>query len=233
MAQIELNPDTGLFESVVGEESANEVVTPSDAADLLEQDAALSDQVYGELMEEDNDGALESEKDILDGVQSPAVEDSEGASALQEVLSDDDLIAPLAAVPSTASFTPTAWQVNLAESRPLGQHYLMYADRVYYGSGSNSYWHYFLILGDDIEYESDLYSYTDCDVYSYYSYSGTVYYDHDIGSGTVDGTAKLVYSDLYFDYVGADPAEHSSVYVLYALLMVIIVLLIVGRKTHV
>lgn len=203
MAQVQLNSDTGLFEAVLEKE--------------------------GEGQE---DGSLENQEELSDPVQAFTVEDTETSEEVSDDLSYDDFIFPLAAVSSTAAFTPTAWQMNLASGRSLGQHYLMYANRVYY-SGSSSYWHYFLVLGDDIEYADDIYSYTDCDVYSYYSYSNTVYYDREIGSGVVDGLATLVYSDLYFDYVGTEPAEHSSVYVLYALLMVIIVLLILRGRSHV
>lgn len=218
MAQVVYDETTGLFDAVVGDQSVGDVTDPADAAEILE--------------EENEDGALEDQENLSDVIQALTVEDTETSEEVPDDVSYDDLITPLAAVPSTAAFTPVAWQSNLAAHRPMGQHYLMYANRVYY-SGSSSYWHYFLVLGNDIEYADDLYTYADCDVYSYYSYNNTVYYDRNVASGTLDGTAMLVYSDLYFDYVGVDPSGNSSIYVLYALLLVIIVLLIVRGKSHV
>lgn len=206
MAQIELDPETGLFEAVIeDEENAQEV-----------QEDVQTD-------------VLEDTEDILDFVEPSPLEGAQEAPPDPDVYLYDDAVSLMSAVPSSAAFTPNAWQTNLASNRSMGEHYLMYANRVYY-NGSSSYWHYFLILGSDITYDSDLYTYTDCDVYSYYSYSNTVFYERDLGSGTVNGGQNLVYSDLYFDYVGVDPACSSSVYVDYVLLAFIVVLLMIRGK---
>lgn len=202
MAQIEFNPDTGLFEAVISDQESSE----------------------GEVLDD-----VEVTQNILDNLESPPMEDTPEASAAPDAYLYNDSISLMSAVPSNAAFTPNTWQTNLASNRSMGEHYLMYANRVYY-SGSSSYWHYFLVLGDDIEYETDTYTYTDCDVYSYYSYGNTVYYDRSLGSGSLNGNSTLVYSDLYFDYVGVDPAHSSSIYVIYALLAFIAVLLMIRGK---
>ncbi len=138
---------------------------------------------------------------------------------------------PASVVSSSASYTPQAFQTNLAENRRFGEHYLMWAQKVSYGS--SYYWRYYLVLGSDITYASNVYRYTDAEVYTYYTYSSQVTYDVSVSSGSVNGNSYLVYSDLYFDYVGVDPAVNGSVYIYFALFMIIIVLLILGGKRNV
>lgn len=209
MAQIQLNEDTGLFESVI-------------------EDQGVTDQVTDDIGVQDH--VLENQENILDDMGVDPVEDPASSDVDQDIVSYDDFITPYAAVDSTAAFTPQAWQVNLADSRQLGEHYLMYANRVYY-SGNASYWHYFLVLGSDIDYADDVYTYSDCEVYSYYSYSGTVYYDRNIGSGSVDGNVSLVYSDLYFDYLGSsDSNGRFTAYFVFLILAVLVLLLF--RRTR-
>lgn len=217
MAQVEFNENTGLFDSMVGDH----VVTDADYQEIQEI-----------LRQSEESDDVEVSQDILDSMESSSLEDPEEASAVPEFYSLDNSVSLMSAVPSNSVFTPVAWQINLADSRSVGEHYLMYANRVYY-SGSSSYWHYFLVLGPDISYDADVYSYTDCDVYSYYSYGGTVYYDRDIGSGTLDGSVTLVYSDLYFDYVGTDPINNSGFLLISIMLLIICVLIIIGGRRHV
>ena len=57
--------------------------------------------------------------------------DIDGTSVFFTVTPLDDVaVLPASVVPSTANYTPQAWQVNLAEHRSLGEHYLMWAQRV-------------------------------------------------------------------------------------------------------
>lgn len=218
MAQVQYNEETGMFEAVAGERNVDGVIYPSEVTEALE--------------EATENGALENQKDIFEDMVSSPVEGEEAPADLQDDIYASDAAVALSAVPSTAAFTPTAWQANLASNRNLGEHYLMYANRVYY-SGSASYWHYFLVLGSDISYDADIYTYTDCDVYSYYSYQNMVYYDRDLGSGRLNGNATLVYSDLYFDYLGVDPVNNVYPYMAFVLFLVVILLLIVGGRKHV
>lgn len=204
MAQVQLNEDTGLFESVVGDESVNDVVTSDQAKEVLEN--------------------VEDQEDILDGMESTS------PSLEEEIISDpaaaafDYSVSPYAAVDTDYSFTPQTWQVNLASSRSFGEHYLMYMTR---DGSSRSYW---LILGKDISYSNDVYTFADCEQYYYNSYSSTVTYEVSSASGSVNGETYLVYSDLYFDYVGADPALGATPYIMFVLLFIIILLLIVRGK---
>lgn len=207
MAQVHLNEDTGLFESVVGTESVDDVVTPDQAEEVLDR--------------------VETEEDILDGVVAPA------PSLEETVVSDppdylvDYTAMPFVAAPSDTAFNPQAWQVNLASNRSYGQHYLMYGDRISTGSYS---WRYYLIVGSDIDYANDIYTYSDCDVYTYNSANSIVNYTREIGSGTVSGQSNVVYSDLYFDYVGTDPAFGVLPYILYFLLLIVILFLSLRGK---
>lgn len=140
-------------------------------------------------------------------------------------------VLPASVTASNAVYTPTAWQVNLAEHRSFGEHYLMWAQRLY--SGSSYYWRYYLALGRDMSYASNVYTYADAEVYSYSSYNSSVTYDVSVSSGSVSGSTYLVYSDLYFDYVGVDPAVSGSVYFLFPLLLLLIVLFMTGGKRNV
>lgn len=137
MAQIELNTETGLFEAVIeGEENVQEG------------------------QEDVQPDVLENTEDILDFVEPSSMEDSPETPFGSESYLYDDTISLMSAIPSSAAFTPNAWQVNLASNRSMGEHYLMYD----------------------------------------------------------------------FDYVGVDPARSSSVYVIYALLALIVVLLMIRGK---
>lgn len=134
-----------------------------------------------------------------------------------------DAIALYSSAPSTQAFTPQSWQINIAANRKFGEHYLIYGDR-------NTYTTYYLVLGKDISFNasSDTYSYRDCDFYSYNSYNNTVTYDHSSSSGSLTGSSHVVYSDLYFDYVGVKPS--SSFDYLYFFLLFVIILLLLRRR---
>lgn len=217
MAQIEFNDETGLFESTVGDENVDDVVTSQEAVEVLED--------YEESQEVQED--VEDTQDILDGMELAPLPDQEEAPTDSDVVLDDYFIVPYSAAPSDTSFSPQNWQINLAAGRSLGEHYLMYGIR---SSSGSYYWHYYLVIGDDISYENDSYIYSDCDVYSYYSANNVVHYDRETGSGVISGAEQVVYSDLYFDYVGSDPASSATPYLIYVLLFVIILLLMIRRK---
>lgn len=195
---------------------------PPSASDDLKEDMDVSD------LKED-----EAPDAVLD--PSPVTQyliDIDGESIPVTVTVLDPMEPVLASVTaSAASYTPQAWQVNLAENRSFGEHYLMWAERVY--SGSSYYWRYYIALGRKISRSSNVYTYTDAEVYTYYNYNSSVTYDVSVSSGTVNGSTYLVYSDLYFDYVGVDPAFKGSVYIFFVLFMIMIVLLITGGKRNV
>ena len=209
MAEVKLNEETGMFEAVFGDQSVDDVTDPGQAAEILE---------------EEDTNVLENQADILDDMGDAAVEVTPEAASDPDFIYDPYAISPYAAVDTDYSFTPQTWQVNLASSRSFGEHYLMYMTR---DGSSRSYW---LILGKDISYSNDVYTFADCEQYYYDSYSSTVTYEVSSASGSVNGETYLVYSDLYFDYVGADPALGATPYIMFVLLFIIILLLIVRGK---
>lgn len=221
MAQVVENPD-GTFSSVVEDTD----VTGMDYDDMV--DSGIIDEVTEEVQPDD----LETEEDILDGVLSDPLEDPEEVPVDSDDLSDPVVIMPYSSVDSDAVFSPVDWQLNLARSRSLGEHYLMYAQRIQNGS-YNRYWHYYLILGSDISYANDIYTYDNCDIYSYYADGSAAAYEVTAGSGSVDGDQYLVYSDLYFDYVGTDPMWNTFPYVVYMMLLIIFVMILIGGRRRV
>lgn len=232
MAQVQLNED-GTFSSIVGDTDVTDMTYEEIQEVVEEQETVLlpSDQITdeGEITD-----VLETTENILDDMGVAAVEDSEESEVVENSYPADYSVMPLSAVDTDYTYSPTAWQLNLAAERGLGEHYLMYGSRT--GSGSyNGYWDYYLVLGDDIEYNeaSDRYTYTDCDVYHHSTYDGVVTYERMESSGTISGSSQVVYSDLYFDYVGVDPVENSYPYISFALFMIMIVLLIVGGRKNV
>lgn len=206
MAEIVLNPDTGMYDAVSPE---GEVIYDGGVNAATE----ISDSVAPDS---------ETSEDIL--------EDSEDSEVLEETQNDEPIIqfaSPLSVVDNEASFTPRDWQVNLAEYRDIGDHYLLWAVR---SSGSYSRWTYYLAIGSDIEYNNDVYTYNDVDLFSYYDNGSTVTYEVETASGSVDGSQYLVYSDLYFDYVGSDPANSPVVYIFFIAFIMLFVLLIATRR---
>lgn len=220
-AQIEVNPETGLFEVVEPAEPAGEVIQESTDEGVIYDDSVIpSDEVV--LPDEEV-----SPEDLLEFLEPDSLEDPQEA---EPDPSYDDLIDLYSVAPSTASYNPQAWQVNLAQSRGFGEHYLIWAERVYYTSTS-SYWRYYEVVGRDISKEGDIYTYEDCDLYSYYSYSNYVNYDVSESSGTVDGSSYVVYSDLYFDYAGGVPSDHVTPFVTFGLLLMILLLIMCRRSS--
>lgn len=231
-AQVELNED-GTFSSVVGDTDVTDMTYEEIQEVVEEQEIVVqpSEQITDEGEISD---VLETTENILDDMGTTAMEDTETFEVVEDSGSSDYSVMPLSTVDTDYTYSPTAWQLNLASKRSLGEHYLMYGVRT--GSGSyNGYWDYYLVLGDDIEYNeaSDSYAYTDCDVYHHSTYDGVVTYERMESSGAISGSSQVVYSDLYFDYVGIDPVENSYPYMSFALFMIMIVLLIVGGRKNV
>ena len=205
MAEIVLNPDTGMYDAVGSE---GEVIYDGG----VNADTEIPDSVAPDS---------ETSEDVLD--------DSEDSVVLEEAQDSEDvpiLINPMSVVDNEAAFTPRDWQINLAENRDIGDHYLLWAVR---SSGSYSRWTYYLALGSDIQYDNDVYTYNNVDLYSYYDNGNTVRYELQQASGSVDGSSSLVYSDLYFDYVGSVPGQSPFVLVCFAIFILIFVMLIVRR----
>lgn len=225
MAQVELNQETGEFDAVVG----SEVVT--DISDHTELQEILEEQTDEEAAAD----VVETETDILDSVELTSLETEEETSSSEDTGSGDYSVSVASAVSTDYTFSPQAWQLNLASARQLGEHYLMYGVRKSGTSGYSSYWDYYLVLGNDIEYDesSDVYSYTDCDMYHYSSYDGYVTYDLSDTSGSISGSSSVVYSDLYFDYVGLDPVVNSSPYICFVMFMVLIIVILIGGRRNV
>lgn len=247
MAQVTFDEENQVFETV--EPSAGSSDPIADGVDeYLEQ---IENQMPDES-EDLTDAALPEETGevpVLDDIPLDAVPGEEGIEtevpdSVEAPEMDpeypfpyyfDSAVGPgvdlYSSVPSNAAFTPTAWQVNLASARQLGEHYLMYAVRQSYGS--SYYWHYYLVLGSDISYADDIYTFADCDVYSYYNYSSTVFYELSVESGTVDGGVSLVYSDLYFDYVGTDPVVNAYPFISFIMFILIFVVILIGGRKNV
>lgn len=221
-------PGSSLYDSLP---DAVDPFAPVDPSDL---------PVSGEL----TDGETDSDMDEEDPEEVQEVAPKDDAAGDPDLIvyrgqlyTDDGVpvdllgVLPASVTATNAVYTPTAWQVNLAQNRAFGEHYLMWAQRV--SSGSSYYWRYYLALGRDMTYASNTYRYTDAEVYSYYSYNSSVTYDVSVSSGSVSGSSYLVYSDLYFDYVGVDPASNGFVYMAFVMFLIIITLLMIGGKRNV
>lgn len=226
MAQVQVNDD-GTFSAVVGDTDVTDVTDYEEAGEILD-----------EYEQEGNENEKVESPDIQDSTDDLPVDsaapapDEEASLPSTDDFTVDEEVMPLSSTASNAVFTPAVWQVNLAANRGLGEHYLMYAVRRSYGS-SSYYWQYYLIRGRDITYANDVYSYHDCDLYTYYSYGSTLTYEYTVGSGSVNGNSSLVYSDLYFDYVGSDPLYISYPYISVTLMLVVVLLLILGVRRRV
>lgn len=203
-------------------------------SDTIYKDDVVSDDVLpaeDEVLQDDSQDVDELLQDHSTAPTQYRV-DIDGTSVFFTVTPLDDVaILPASVVPSTANYTPQAWQINLAEHRSLGEHYLMWAQRTSYGS--TYYWRYYLAIGRNISYSSNTYTYHDAELYTYYTYNNSTTYNVLVSSGTVSGTTYLVYSDLFFDYVGADPVLTASPYITFLLAMIIIALLVIGGKRNV
>lgn len=223
--------------------SVDPVLSDPDFLDFLSdyisarQNADASDDLFsGEENSLEESGSSEDSEVLKEdpasdspGISQYVVSFNGGSDVFTVTPVSDVDAAPASVAASNAAYTPQAWQINLAENRSFGEHYIMWAERIYSGS-SSYYWRYHIALGSKISYASNVYTYTDAEVYTYYSYNSSVTYDVSVSSGTVSGSSYLVYSDLYFDYVGVDPAFKGSVYIFFALFVIIIALLIYWRE---
>lgn len=198
---------------------------PSDVRDLeeLDESSGISFDISGSDVTRVSmslsefkalvEGTEASEEDIL-----PAVSSSDPDDGVVALAVDDT-------VQSSSSFSPQTWQLNMAQNRPIGWHYVM--SRV--GSYNN---HYILVLGRDINFSNGLYTYVDCDQYSVYqtgsgSAARYVYDVNDHATGNIDSSSYVVYSDLFFDYVGSRSVSYSWLFI--AFLVVIVLFIIVWR----
>lgn len=253
-SQITVNPDTGLFE--VSEESIDTTVSSESA---VNSSSSVSDQSTETSENETNttysiddesvpdgsyimneDGTLTLIEDSQNGTNffsstdtgtdlSDQTEASEDDTQSEDVVNYDSDIMLTSVSPSTqSSYTVQSWQFNLAENRQIGEHYLIWAERNYYNNYS-SYWHYYAVVGKDIVKDGDNYTYTDCELYDMYTYNDQTTYNMEETSGSVSGSAYLVYSDLYFDYCG-NPSAVSIPFVLVGLLLIITMLLIIALR---
>lgn len=213
---------------------AHVVENPDGTFSSFKDGQDVSDMTYQDLVDAGLAGSKEDNWSDMEESEGDSFPPSSVPSAGAEDNPDtvyDYGIDPLASVSSQANFTPTAWQVNLASFRSMGEHYLMYAVRR--TSGSSSYLQYYLVRGKDIKYDNGIYTYTDCDLYTLYNYSSIVNYETYVSSGSVSGSSSLVYSDLYFDYIGNDPIDNAMPYLMFTLFLIVIVLLVIGGRRRV
>lgn len=169
--------------------------------------------------------SVEDFKSIVQGsAQDSSVSDNDPS------FSDDDLA--LLAVDgddiSSSSFSPQAWQINMAEHRPIGWHYVMTRT----GTNTNNY---ILVLGRNVTYNNGLYTYVDADFYSVYSTgsSGNTRYHYDVydnWSGTISSSSYVVYSDLYFDYVGSRSVDYSWLILVFVVIIVLFLMFFRGNR---
>lgn len=208
MAEINFNPETGMFDAVDPE---GEVIYDGSVNDV--------GQDTTDTVSDTASGVGDQEETSQDGLEGEEVFDFS---------SDEPIfITPYSSVDSDASFTPRDWQVNIAQSRGMGEHYLLWAVRQ---SSSYSRWIYYLAVGKDIEFSNDVYTYNDVDLYSYYDNGSIVEYELSEASGSIDGNTCLVYSDLYFDYVPASDSESPFIGFFVVAFFLIFTLLLFSRR---
>lgn len=244
-SQIVLNPDTGLFEAqeVVPDTEATvpdtEAIVPDTEATVPDTDVIVLDSPVDltgsqntdttnstDIVGGDSIGDNSSESSDTGASLPDQAEDETDVSESEDMADYDSYINLASAAPSVQSYSVQPWQLNLAENRQIGEHYLIWAERVYYSGNYNYYWHYFAAVGKDIEKNGDMYVYTDADLYDLYSYDNTTTYQMQQSSGSVNGSSFVVYSDLYFDYVGT-ASTVSVPFILVGLLLIITMLLII------
>ena len=180
-----------------------------------------------------NNENLANETDSTDSNNDESETSSDDVQTPSYYLVDSDDYIVYSSVADSGGFSPQSWQTALAFGRGLGEHYLIYGAKHYYGSGNyNYYWDYYTIVGKDIDFDegNSLYTYSNCDLYHYSNYSNNVTYTLSEESGTVSGNSYLVYSDLYFDYVGVSPDQSCSGLLSVALLIMIAGLLILNLR---
>lgn len=204
-------------------------VTQVDDPDVVEDIGDVVEQgVILDVSGNDVSGIHISVEDFKDIIQS---------SFSDQTLSGNDLVSDSVDLQSLAvdgddisitSFNPQAWQINMAENRPIGWHYVMTRT----GSNSNNY---ILVLGRDVIYQDGLYTYQDADFYSVYQTgsSGNVRYHYDVRdhySGSISSTSYVVYSDLYFDYIGSRSVSYSWLVVVFIALIMLLLIFFRGYR---
>lgn len=201
-------------------------VTEIDDPDIVEEiDDAVEQGVSLDVSGNDITGIHISVQDFKDIVQASL--DDQTLSG-NDVVPSQDFIQPLAVDGddiSSSSFSPQSWQINMAQNRPIGWHYVMTRT----GVNSNNY---ILVLGRNVAYNNGLYTYVDADFYSVYSTgsSGNTRYHYDVRdnwSGTISSSSYVVYSDLYFDYVGGRSVHYS--WFIFAFVVIILLFLMFFR----
>lgn len=198
----------------------------SDPDQVEEVEDAFTDDIFLDVSGGDVTGVHMSYDDFVTFVS--GLEDPQDVSENDPEADPEDPISLLAVEGddvSTTSFNPQQWQVNMAENRPLGWHYVMTRT----GTNTNNY---ILVLGRDITYADGFYTYTDADFYSVYSTGSSsnlrYHYDvHDHWTGTISASTYVVYSDLYFDYLGG--RSLSYVWFVLSFLVVAVLFLIFFR----
>lgn len=215
-------------ESVAGDVSVD-MSNVSDPDDVEVVEDALSDGVVFDVSGNEVSRVHMSIDDFMAFVSQNGQEVQED---LPEDVSGNDLdLMPLAVDGddiSVSSFSPQQWQINMAENRPVGWHYLMTRT----GTNTNNY---VLVLGRDIVYQDGLYTYTDCDFYSVYTTgsSGTTRYHYDIydhWTGTINSSSYVVYSDLYFDYLGSRSVPYTWLIIFFMVLMLLFLIFFRGNR---
>lgn len=203
-----------------------EVTSPAEATG-----GTQSEQILDSEEKNNEDVSIEDDSEHVGSTESETGADVVETPSYYVVDSDDYLV--YSSVADSGGFSPQSWQTALASGRGLGEHYIIYGAKHYYGSGNyNYYWDYYTIVGKEIEFDegNSLYTYSDCDFYHYSNYSNNVTYTLSKESGTVSGNSYLVYSDLYFDYVGVSPDQSCSGLLSVALLIMIAGLLVLNLR---
>lgn len=240
-SQIVMNPDTGLFEAQEAVPDT-EVTVPDTEVTVPDIEVSVPSSSVNNTGSQDTDttnsidivggdsiGDNSSQSSDTGASLSDQTEDETDVSESEDMADYDSYINIASAAPSVQSYSVQPWQLNMAENRQIGEHYLIWAERVYYGGNYNYYWHYFVAVGKDIEKNGDMYVYTDADVYDLFSYDNTTTYQMQQTSGSVNGSSFVVYSDLYFDYVGT-ASTVSVPFILVGLLLIITMLLIIALR---
>lgn len=225
--QINIDDNGDLSVDIVVDDNINVDVTNVDDPEVVQEvQDAVSDSVVLDVSGGDVISVTMSVEDFKKFVQEVSEDVLSNDLDLQEIssLSSNDIM-PLAVDTSVNTFTPQAWQLNMAQNRPIGYHYVM--SRL---SSNNT--QYVLILGRNITYSNGIYTYSDCDYYSVYNttVSSSTRYNYDVrenASGSINSSSYVCYSDLFFDYVGGRSV--SSSWLIIAFIVVILLFLIFFR----
>lgn len=224
-------PSDSVSDNVVSVDSVS-VPQPEEVMSPAEAPGGTQSEQTSDSEENSNENvSIEDDTEHVDSPESSASENVVETPSYYLVDSDDYLV--YSSVADSAGFSPQSWQTAIASGRGLGEHYIIYGAKHYYGSGNyNYYWDYYTIVGKDIEFDesNSLYTYSDCDFYHYSNYDNRVTYTLSKESGSVSGNSYLCYSDLYFDYVGVSPDQSCSGLLSVALLIMIAGLLILNLR---